>query len=67
MGEMIHTTPENEAETQLNHRVKMEYSHGCIHIKPKDSNRFMALDAFRRGTLVFVNGPNEVVPDLLTR
>ncbi len=67
MGEMIHTTPENEGQTQLNHPVKMEHSHGCIHIKPHDLSRFLRLGAFKRGTLIFVHGPNEVVPELLTQ
>ena len=34
MGEMIHTTPENEAETRRGLPVVMTSSHGCIHVRP---------------------------------
>ena len=35
-GEMIHTTPENEAQYQTGQPVDLGYSHGYVHIKPQD-------------------------------
>lgn len=67
MGEMIHTTPETEATTELRRPATLESSHGCIHIKPIDLRRFLNIGAFKPGTLIFVHGSNEVVPELLTR
>jgi hypothetical protein len=73
MGEMIHTTPINEAETAIEAKtgetdlVKLEYSHGCIHIKPIDRVSFLKFGAFQTGNLMIVHGPAEVVPEFLTR
>jgi hypothetical protein len=65
---MIHTTPETEAATDRHFpSVPLEYSHGCIHVRPLALHRFLKLGAFKRGTLIFVHGPNDVVPVLLTR
>ena len=46
--------------------VKMEASHGCIHIKPFDRDTFLGLGAFDRGNRLVVHGPSEVVPEFLT-
>jgi hypothetical protein len=67
MGEMIHTTSENEAQTDRGLPVKMTHSHGCIHVRPADLGRLERLGAFKRGTLLFVHGPSEVVPEFLAR
>lgn len=73
MGEMIHTTRENEADSALEAQtgvqglVEMEYSHGCIHIRPIERVRFLKLGAFRTGNLMIVHGPAEVVPEFLER
>ena len=68
MGEMIHTTPATEAATDRHlPAVPLESSHGCIHIRPADLRRFSRLGAFKPGTLIFVHGPNEVVPELLAK
>jgi hypothetical protein len=45
-GEMFHTTPENEAETALGRNVNLESSHGYIHLKPMDRDRFEKEGAF---------------------
>lgn len=68
MGEMIHSTPKNEAQTAVDARtVKMTTSHGCIHIKPIDRVSFLKLGAFRKGNLMIVHRPAEVVPEFLVR
>lgn len=65
MGEMIHTTPENEAQTAQHQPVALDDSHGCIHVKPVDRDRFLKLRAFTPGYLLIVHGPSEVVPAFL--
>jgi len=67
MGEMIHTTPQNEAETARNLPVRLDDSHGCIHIRPIDRIRFLKVGAFVRGNLLVVHAPGEVVPEFLLR
>jgi hypothetical protein len=67
MGEMIHTTPENEAQTARALPVGLEPSHGCIHIKPFDRDKFLKGGAFASGNLLVVHGPSEVVPEFLSR
>lgn len=66
-GEMIHTTPENEAEMARGFEIRMTYSHGCIHIKPAARPRFLVVGAFKSGNLMVVHGPSEVVPEFLAR
>lgn len=73
MGEMIHTTPVDEAATAIEAKtgdkdlVQLQYSHGCIHIKPIDRVSFLKFGAFKTGNLMVVHGPAEVVPEFLTR
>lgn len=67
MGEMLHTTPEDEAATKRGKEVHMANSHGCIHIRPVDRNRFKDAGAFEKGNLLVVHTPNEVVPEFLAR
>ena len=66
MGEMIHTTPQNEMQTAQHQPVQLDFSHGCIHVKPVDRDRFLRLRAFTPGYLIVVHGPSEVVPDFLS-
>ncbi len=35
-GEFLHTTPETEAAHKMGERVRLEPSHGCVHLKPAD-------------------------------
>ena len=66
MGEMIHTTPENEAQTVQGQPVELDTSHGCIHIKPSDRDLLLRLRAFAKGSLLVVHGPSELVPEFLS-
>jgi hypothetical protein len=54
-GEMIHTTPENEAQTAKGEPVTFEPSHGCIHVSPGDRARLRAARAFDRGTTLVIH------------
>ena len=56
-GEMIHTTPDNEAEGGPD--TKLYESHGCVHIRPFDRERMLAIDAFHRGTLLVIHDYEE--------
>jgi hypothetical protein len=49
-GEMIHTTPKNEAQYRRHQPVTLEESHGCIHIAPRDRDQLNLMGAFTRGT-----------------
>jgi hypothetical protein len=60
-GEMIHTTPENEAQASTRKKVILVPSHGCIHIKPQDRNILMALGAFNSGTSFIVHKYSEKI------
>ena len=60
-GEMIHTTPDNEAQTQSGNKVVLAPSHGCIHIKPRDRNLLQGINAFKKGTIFVVHKYNEVI------
>ena len=61
-GEMIHTTPDAEASTALGQDVHLQSSHGCIHIKPIDRNRFEAAGAYAKGTDLFIHTYEESIP-----
>ena len=54
-GEMIHTTPVNEAEYATGSPVTLEHSHGCIHIKPQDRNVLQGMGLFKSGTVFKVH------------
>ncbi|TGO01925.1 hypothetical protein PN36_34390 [Candidatus Thiomargarita nelsonii] len=58
-GEMIHTTPENEAQSQSGNTVTLAESHGCIHVKPKDRNKLHTMGAFKSGTTFIVHKYSE--------
>lgn len=61
-GEMLHTTPENEAEFSTGKPVILVPSHGCIHIKPQDRNMLQGLGLFIAGTVFKVHSYNKQVP-----
>ncbi|MES1164286.1 MAG: L,D-transpeptidase, partial [Verrucomicrobiota bacterium] len=61
MGEMIHTTPQDEGLTDQGKAVTLSPSHGCIHVRPADLARLLGRGAVRVGELLVVHGPNEVV------
>jgi hypothetical protein len=67
MGEMIHTTPDNEGQTDQGKPVHLYPSHGCIHVRPADLAFFLKQGAVQVGELVVVHGPNEVVWEELSR
>lgn len=67
MGEMIHTTPENQAETDKGKPVPLSYSHGCIHVRPADVARLLKQNAFKVGELLVVHRPDEIVWEELIR
>ena len=61
-GEMIHTTSINEGQSyQSNGReVYLFDSHGCIHIKPIDRQKFLDAGAFRKGTTLIIHSYDEL-------
>lgn len=67
MGEMIHTTPDDEGTTAAGEPVRLQPSHGCIHIKPLDRKRFLDVGAFKAGNLLVVHKTGDIVPDFLER
>ena len=54
-GEMIHTTPLNEAEFVNGDPITMKHSHGCIHIKPQDRNVLQGMGLFKNGIVFKVH------------
>ena len=67
MGEMIHTTVEDEAHSLRGMSVALQHSHGCIHIRPADREGMVRAGAFRRGTLLIVHKSGEMIPAILQR
>ena len=59
-GEMIHTTPEDEAASSQNLPVILQPSHGCIHIKPNDRDVLLKTGAFKSGTRLKIYKYHEV-------
>ncbi len=63
-GEMIHTTPENEAETRMwnedRNKVRLFISHGCIHIRPAALRVFREAGAFQQGMSLIIHRYDEV-------
>ena len=59
---MIHTTPDNEGETSQGAPVTMDYSHGCIHIKPLDRDLFHHKGAFAKGTVFIIHAYQAKIP-----
>lgn len=58
-GDMIHTTPDNEAQYSLGQTVTLMKSHGCIHIRPQDRNTLNAMGIFKPGTSFTVHKYDE--------
>lgn len=56
-GDMMHTTPYNEAEQTLGKRVQLQYSHGCIHIRPTDIDDMIKRRYLAHGNLLVVHKP----------
>lgn len=61
-GEMIHTTPGNEAATAQGRPVVLGESHGCIHIKPSDRAILMNGNVFKVGTPLIIHRYSEPFP-----
>ncbi len=68
-GEMLHTVQLNEAQTDINNAagsivspITLTASHGCIHVAPKDRDRFHDAGAFKPGTPFIVHRYDEDVP-----
>jgi len=55
MGEMLHTTPDNEAQSTGGQSIVMAASHGCIHLKPLERDKLRHLGAFDRGTPLVIH------------
>jgi hypothetical protein len=54
-GAMFHTTPQNEAETRAGVAPKMENSHGCIHLNPRDRDTLVGMKAFKAGVKLIIH------------
>ncbi len=61
-GEMIHTTPENEAQVAKRDAVNLTPSHGCIHVSPVDRDALKKAGAFEPGIDIVIHNYKEVVP-----
>jgi len=62
LGEMIHTTPEYEGQTERGVPVKLDASHGCIHVAPVDRDKLHTAGAFARGTDLIIHDYKEAIP-----
>jgi|GEM_PF-1650619 len=58
-GAMFHTTPQNEAETRSGVPPKLESSHGCIHLKPRDRDTLVGIGAFKSGIKLIIHSYSE--------
>jgi hypothetical protein len=61
-GEMIHTTAQNEGEAARGVPVKLDSSHGCIHVSPASRDRLWAAGAFAPGTALIIHRYTEAIP-----
>jgi hypothetical protein len=61
-GYFLHTTPEDEAQTERGKAYVLNNSHGCIHIRPFDRRHLMALSYLRQGVQLEVKGYEERGP-----
>jgi hypothetical protein len=61
-GEMIHTTPEDEAATGQNVSFSLAESHGCIHIRPADRDKLVHAGVFKVGTPLIIHRYTESCP-----
>lgn len=60
-GEMIHTTPDNEAQFANGNPVVLVPSHGCIHIRPQDRNVMEGMGLFKNGIVFKVHSYKELL------
>jgi hypothetical protein len=60
--EYFHTTPDDEAKTAAGKPVVLQESHGCIHLKPNDSDFMISMGYFKQGNLVIVHPYSDTVP-----
>ncbi|WKJ90546.1 hypothetical protein QZJ86_21465 [Methylomonas montana] len=60
-GEMIHTTPDNEAQFANGDPVVLVPSHGCIHIRPQDRNVMEGMGLFKNGIVFKVHSYKELL------
>jgi hypothetical protein len=58
-NEFIHTTQRNEYQTSHHRRVILEYSHGCIHVKPRDIDEMARKGYLKAGNWFIVHRYNE--------
>jgi hypothetical protein len=61
-GEMIHTTPQDEAQTAKGQRPLLGESHGCIHVSPRGRDKLMRAGAFQRGIELVIHEYAEGLP-----
>ena len=61
-GEMIHTTPDNEAQAAKGESVALVPSHGCIHVNPVDRDKLYTAGAFAKGNDLIIHEYKEDVP-----
>lgn len=55
MGDFMHTTPSDEADTSLGKPVRLAESHGCIHLKPNDIDEMIGNGYLKKGATVEVH------------
>jgi hypothetical protein len=65
-GEMIHTTPEDEASTVQGSWINLAESHGCVHVKPTDIDTMRQKGYLRPGNSFIVHRYNEIAPTTST-
>jgi hypothetical protein len=65
-GEMIHTTPVDEAATSRGQAFTLSESHGCVHIRPEDRTRLMSAGVFNIGTPFIVHAYSDAFPNVGT-
>ena len=58
-NEFIHTTQRNEYQTTHHEAVMLEYSHGCIHVKPRDIDEMAEKGYLKAGNFFIVHKYNE--------
>jgi hypothetical protein len=63
-GEMIHTTPDDEAATTRGQAFNLSESHGCVHIRPEDRTRLMGAGVFTIGTPFIVHPYADAFPSV---
>ncbi len=56
MSDMLHTTPDDEAEVSKGQPALLGESHGCVHIDPTERDQMSKAGAFAPGTTFIVHG-----------